>query len=91
MNPDHIAAALMIGGALAWFASGWLLDLRLRAEAERGDAENQARWDFERHVLDALRAAADEGLIEPPRSATPIFEDLAVERLRAELDQWGTR
>jgi len=91
MNADYIVAALMITTAIVWPITGCLRELRERAEAERVAGEDQAREDFDRHVLDALRAAADGGLIEAPRSSTPIHDDLAVEYLRDALDQWGRR
>lgn len=84
MTPAATWGLILMLAGLGW--CGWRLfcdwaDHRLAADLDRafryGLDEHDAAWD--EHVTSAL------GLV----SATPIHDELAIERLRADLDSWG--
>ncbi len=78
--------AACVGTFLAAVAVGMLIPswLDRRRATRRLAAAESAFWV-------SLRAFVEEARedIEAPETETPIFDALAIERLRADLDSWG--
>ena len=88
---DHLAGAFLVAVAVV-IAVPWLLIRALvwiEARDRRRDAEDAETWgplatygpldDWDQHVDDAVALTCAE----------PIYAELAIQRLRDDLDKWG--
>ncbi|GAB3776655.1 hypothetical protein FB382_004358 [Nocardioides ginsengisegetis] len=87
MSPDTYAALFLIAVAVGFALPSLLIRALVYIEARDNRWQAESDADFAERRVDEWFAAVDQAVAIT--CAEPIYAELAVKRLRAELDAWG--